>query len=249
MVIQDLRRRTYDVYSRDENLLREIVYLLVLSLLGQHCDRVGRLRIHALALSHGDRVFLFMMPSGSGKSTLAFGLLEAGGVGYLSDDDPLFDPACGILPFPRALGILDLERLSHIPAQYVSRVDRMEFGTKFLVDVAFWKDRIDARVLSDIVLVDTRRVLAGDPSIAEVSRWAIFRTLWRDAVLGIGLYQGLEFLVSRSSWELVYRVPILVRRLRLAATLARRAKAYRLTANRDAAATLALVRRFMTQEA
>lgn len=244
-VIHDPERLLYTLYSRDENLLREAYYLLVLSLLGQHCDRVGRLRVHALALSHRDTAYLFLMPSGSGKSTLALGMLEAGGVGYISDDDPLFDPRRGILPFPRSLGILDRERLAAVPERFVSRVDRMEFGTKYLIDADYWADRIERRDLRRIVLVATQRVLNGDPTIAPMTRTAMFRVLVRDAVLGIGLYQGLEFLVQRRSLELARKLPALARRALLAARLARRAETFCLRANRDPAATRATVQRFL----
>jgi hypothetical protein len=245
VVVHDPERGLYTLHGRDENLLREIYYLLVLALLGRHCDRVGRLRVHALALSCRDRAFLFLMPTGSGKSTLALTMLEEEGVGYISDDDPLFDPARGILPFPRALGTLDRDWLARVPERFVTRVDRMEFGTKFLVDVDYWGDRVERRALSDIVLVDTRRILAGEPRLEPVSRAALFRTLLRDAVLGIGLYQGLEFLVQRSTRELLAHLPVLARRALLAARLARRATTYRLTAGRDREAIRRLVLRLM----
>src|SRR5512147_2943883 len=205
-VVHDPDRATYSIYSEDANLLQEAFYLLVLSLLGQHCDRVGRLRVHALALSAGDRAFLFMMPPGSGKSTLALGMLRHGAVGYISDDDPLFDRRSGILPFPRALGILDRASLDGIPDRFVYRVDRMEFGAKYFVDAEYWADRIERRALREIVLVTTRRVLNGEPAVEPIARREVLRTLLRDAVLGIGLYQGLEFLVQRSSTELLAKV-------------------------------------------
>jgi hypothetical protein len=247
-VVQDERRQVYRVYSADDNLLREIVYLLVLSLLGRYCDRTGVLRIHALAVSKGDRAFLFTMPPGAGKSTLAFALLEAGNVRYLSDDDPLFDRQGRILTFPRALGLIDRDKLAPIPERFISRVDRMEFGTKYFVDLAYWPDRIERRPLTDIVVVTARRVLNGESTIAPISRLRLLRRLVRDAVIGIGLYQGLEFLVHRSVNEVWAKVPVLFRRLRLAARLARRARAFEMVLTNDAAATGRAVTAFIERE-
>jgi hypothetical protein len=217
----------------------------VLSLLGEHCDRSGLLRVHALAVSHRDRAFLFLMPSGSGKSTLALGLMETGRFGYISDDDPLYHPVRGILPFPRALGTLDRQRLAHVPDSFVARVDRMEFGTKYQLDSDWWGERVERRALADVVLVVTRRVLNGEPAIEPVPRAVARRALVRDAVLGLGLYQGLEFLVQRSTVELAAKLPALLRRWRLARRLAASARTYRLTANRDPAAVRRTVESFV----
>jgi len=245
VVLHDPDHRAYSIHTRDLNLMREAFYLLVLSLLGEHCDRVGRLRVHALALSRDDRAYLFMMPPGSGKSTLALGMLEQGDASYISDDDPLFDPRLGILPFPRALGIVNPQQIREIPPERIFRVDRMEFGTKYFVDIDHWHDRVERRPLRDSTLVTTRRILNGAPSIAVASKAATFRTLLRDAVLGLGLYQGIEFVVQRSNRELVAKLPVLARRMSLAARLVRRSSCYRLAANRDPEATLQVVASFI----
>jgi hypothetical protein len=245
VVLQDAGGRLYTIYSVDHHLLLEAFYLLILSLLGQHCDDHWRLRVHALAVSRGDVAFLFMMPSGTGKSTLALTLLQHGVARYISDDDPLFDRSGRILPFPRPVGILDGERLREIPAEFVYRIERMEFIPKYMVDAAYWADRIETRALERIVLVSTRRVLNGPTSIEPVSSATVFRSLFRDAVLGIGLFQGLEFVVNRSFAELGRKVPVFARRLVLARQLARAARGYRLTVSRDQAETARVAREFI----
>ena len=50
--------RNFELYSEDENLLCEAFYLLVLSLLGQYCDREGFLRVHALGVATPDKAVL-----------------------------------------------------------------------------------------------------------------------------------------------------------------------------------------------
>jgi hypothetical protein len=243
--VHDDERGSYTIYSVDRHLLLESFYLLVLSLLGQHADQHWRLRIHALAVSRGDVAFLFMMPSGTGKSTLALALLQQGVARYISDDDPLFDRDGTVLPFPRPIGVLDAERIRSIPDEFVYRIERMEFAPKYMVDAACWPDRIETRRLNRIVLVTTRRVLNGPTVIEPVSRATILSALIRDAVVGIGLFQGLEFLVNRSFVELGRKVPALTRRLILAGQLARAARGFRLTVSRDHAETARVARGFI----
>ena len=61
------------IYGCDDNFLCESFYLLIISLFGQFCDKVGYLRVHALALSYKDTAILLPIPPGGGKSTLAMG--------------------------------------------------------------------------------------------------------------------------------------------------------------------------------
>jgi hypothetical protein len=245
VVLCDRHRRLYRIFGTDSNLLIEVFYLLVLSLLGEYCDRIWRLRVHALALSYGDRAFLFMMPPGSGKSTLALSMMRDSNAKYISDDDPLFDWNGRILPFPRPVGILDRDALRDIPDRFVSRIDRMEFGTKYFIDPEWWGDRIESRALDRIVLVTVQRILNGPTRIDPVSRAATLAVLMSESVVGIGLYQGLEFLVNRSLGELAAKIPVLTKRAWLARRLARRARPYRLTMSRDVPEAGRVVRQFV----
>jgi hypothetical protein len=66
-----------------------------------------------------------------------------------------------------------------------------------------------------------------------------------ESVVGIGLYQGLEFLVNRSLGELAAKIPVLTKRAWLARRLARRARPYRLTMSRDVPEAGRVVRQFV----
>jgi hypothetical protein len=225
----------YRLYSRDRNLLREAFYLLVTSLLGQHCDRNGLLRVHALALSCGGRALLLLIPQGGGKSTMSMSLLKRPGIKLISDDDPIVARDGRILPFPKALGFLDRHRIEHIPAEYVCAVDRMEFGRKYFVDCDYWRGRVEEQPLEESVIFVTRRVLNGTPAIERASKAAALAALMRDAVIGVGLYQGVEFLFNHSSWEVVGKAAVVWRRLLRAVRLAMRSDVYRFTLSTDVA--------------
>lgn len=69
-------------------------------------DERHRTILHAGAVVAPDgRALLLPGPSGSGKSTTTLGLVEAG-MGYLSDEFAVVDPATGrIVPFPRPLAL------------------------------------------------------------------------------------------------------------------------------------------------
>jgi len=229
VVIQRERDALYQICGTDRNFLVESFYLLILSLLGQFCDQKGLLRIHAMAMSYQNKAVLIMMPQGSGKSTMALALIDEPGFGYISDDDPIFDKKSSILPFPRPIGILNRKAIEEIPDEYVYKVDRMEFGLKYYVDCDYWKDKTENRPLKDIVLLVGRRILNGTPRIVELSKMKTLKFLIRDAVVGVGLYQGLEFLLNRSTRDTIAKIPVLCRRLMSALRLMRTAKAYQFT--------------------
>lgn len=222
IVLEKEGTSSYWIQCESRNLISEIFYLLVLSLLGQFCDRKGFLRIHALALAKNDTAVLLLLPQGGGKSTMASAMLNDPSIYYISDDDPILDRQGRILPFPRPIGYLNEKALAGIPQEFIYSIDRMEFGMKYYVDCDYWNNRIEKRPLDKIILFVGRRVLNGQPRIQKASTFLALSTLMRDAVVGIGLYQGLEFLFSQSSWDALGKIPVLLKRTLRAIKLARK---------------------------
>lgn len=233
IVLQNGNGSVYEIYGEQKNFLDEAFYLLILSLLGQFCDAKGMLRIHAFAFSHRDKAVLVLLPQGGGKSTMAFAMMSVPETRYISDDDPILDPSGNILPFPRPLGILKPETLNGIPPQYIYSVDRMEFGRKYYIDCEYWNDKVEKRALKDVVLIAAQRVLNGEPSVTRISRSRIFSMLLRDAVIGIGLYQGMEFVFSQSSWEVLSKFPVFLKRFLRAVKLTFTSDPYLLILSND----------------
>ena len=233
VVVEERAPLAYRVFSRDVNFLCEAVYLLVTALFGQHCDRTGLLRVHALALAYEDTAVLLPMPPGAGKSTLALAMLEEDGFKLLSEDDPVVDRSGAVRPFPIRIGTLDERVIRSVPSQYVYAIDRMEFGRKYFVDVEYWKDRVEHRALRDTILFVSDRILNGRPSIRPASKRTALRRLVRDAVVGVGLFQGIEFLFNHSPWEAASRAGVVSRRFIQAARLARASRTYRLALSSD----------------
>jgi len=146
VVLENGDRSVFTLYSRDRNFVQEAFYLLVISLVGQHCDRNGMLRVHALALSYKDTAILLPIPLSGGKSTFALTLLEEDGFKLISDDEPVIDRSGRILPSPLRIGTLEKNKITSIPNEFVYQIERMEFDLKYFVDIHYWQDKLKRRI-------------------------------------------------------------------------------------------------------
>ncbi len=89
--VYDRSAQCLHVQGLGVDLVHEAVYLFVLSRVGEHLERIGRPRLHALGLAGRQGGVAVMLPSGGGKSTLALRALATDGVKLLSEDSPLID--------------------------------------------------------------------------------------------------------------------------------------------------------------
>ena len=168
----------------------------LLSRIGEHLDRIGLIRLHALALSGRSGAIAVMLPSGGGKSTLALRALQDDDARLLAEDTPLVDRHGLVHPFPLRIGInaTDAERL---PTESVRRIERMEFHPKLVIDLDVFRDRIDPtpRPLRHIVV--GVRSLGREAKLEELPRRAAVGPMLREAVIGVGVYQGMEFVLQQ----------------------------------------------------
>jgi hypothetical protein len=219
------------VYATDDDLAHEIGYLFILSTVGQHLDRRGLHRLHALGVSYRQRGIVLLLPSGGGKSTLALELLRRPGFRLLSDDSPLVDRRGRILPFPLRLGVRP-DRDTGIPSRYLRTVRRMEFDPKTLIDLEYFSDRLGGAVEPALVLVGQRNL--GDVSeIVPLARRLALNAMIANMVIGLGIYQGLEFVLERGLWEVLGKAGVATSRLHNSVRLLARAPAYRFVLARN----------------
>jgi hypothetical protein len=109
----------------------------------------------------------------------------------------------------------------------------MEFDPKLLLDLDSFRDRIEPRPQPLRHLVIGSRSLSEAPQLRALPRRAAVRTLLREVVVGVGLYQGMEFVLQRGLRDLGDQVrPALVRSVACATAL-RRARVWGLTLGRD----------------
>jgi hypothetical protein len=231
--VLDRDRSQLVVQGEDEHLVHEAAYHYVLSRIGEHLESVGFTRLHALALVGGQGGVAVMLPSGGGKSTLALrALRDDGGVRLLSEDSPLIDRRGRLHPFPLRIGVnaTDADRL---PAGSVRRLERMEFHPKLALDLEAFADRIEASPQPLRHLVIGRRTLGREARIERAGRPGAVGTLVREAIVGVGIYQGMEFILQRGMRDVLGKLDIALTRAACCAAGLARAQVWRATLGRD----------------
>ncbi|MBV8898358.1 MAG: hypothetical protein JO051_17710 [Acidobacteriaceae bacterium] len=221
--IQDTNTGSYKLYARDSNLLYEATYLYLLSQIGRALDSRGLHRMHALGITIKERAVLVLLPMGGGKSTLGLQLLKNPDVQLLSDDSPFIDRKGNALAFPLRLGLLPGSE-NAVPAEHRRVIDRMEFGPKHLVNYSYFKNRVQPSAAPGIVFIGAR-TLAPTCRIEPAGVGMALKACVANCVVGVGLFQGLEFILRASPFELCKNSLVGASRLRNCIELLRRSRA------------------------
>jgi hypothetical protein len=229
-IYEPLARR-FTMTSESADLLYEAGYLFLLSQIGQEADRRGLSRVHAAAMSFKGRAILAMLPMGGGKSTLAAALLRHPSLRILSDDSPFIDRSGRVHAFPLRLGLLKGQEHT-VPADQVRLIDRMEFGPKYLVNYSYFAERVEPTAEPGMLLIG-RRTLAARGRLERASYRTAMASMVPHSIVGLGLFQGLEYLLSRSGSELVGKAGVVMSRARNAHRLVRRSRCFILHMGRD----------------
>ena len=220
------------VQGEDDPLVHEAVYHFLLSRIGEHLEARGLTRLHALGLSGRQGAVAVMLPSGGGKSTLAMRSLREEGVRLLSEDSPLIDRHGKAHPFPLRIAVNPTD-VATLPEGSVRRMERMEFHPKLVLDLEAFSDRVEAQPQPLRHLVIGRRSLGVDASLEPVPRRNAVPTLIREAIVGVGIYQGMEFVLQHGMRDLVGKVGVAVTRTTCCSAALARAKVWQLTVGRD----------------
>jgi len=229
--IHDEETGNLKLYSRDPALLYEASYLFLLAQAGAALDRRGLHRLHALAVAVGNRSVLVMLPMGGGKSTLGLQLLKHPEVRILSDDSPFIDRRGRAHAYPLRIGLLAGSEQA-VPSEHRRVITRMEFEPKHVVNYRYFQDRI-CSVAEPGLLFMGARILVPKCFIEEAGMSAGLRTLIANCIVGLGLFQGLEFMLQSSGWELLKRVGLVASRLRNCVALLRRSRVCRIHLGSD----------------
>jgi hypothetical protein len=219
------------VQGEDRQLVHEAVYQFLLSRFGAHLDARGMPRIHGLGLVGSQGGVIVMLPSGGGKTTLGIRALKENGVKVLSDDSPLIDRHGVLHPFPIRMGVNETDAAT-LPAGSVRRIERMEFHPKLALEVSAFSHRIASPVpLRHLVI--GRRSLAPRAQLERLPRRRAATTLFREAVVGVGIYQGMEFVLQHGMRDVFGKIDIATMRALRCGTALRRADVWLLTLSRD----------------
>jgi hypothetical protein len=230
--VLDRRRAQIAIEGEDAHLVHEAAYLFLLSRVGEHLDDLGLIRLHALGLSGPEGAIAVMLPSGGGKSTLALQALRDPDCRLLSEDSPLLDRHGLVHPFPLRIGINPTDA-DLLPEGDVRRLERMEFHPKLALEVDAFADRIEPhpRRLRDLVI--GRRTLGRDARLERLPRRSALGPLLREAVVGVGIYQGMEFVLQRGMIDVFRKAGTATMRARCAAAALSNARVWRLSIGRD----------------
>lgn len=230
--VLDRRSGRLVMQGEDRHLVHEAAYHFLVSRIGEHLDRRGLPRLHGLGLSARQGAVAVMLPSGGGKSTLALRALRDPGVKLLSEDTPLLDRRARLHPFPLRIGV-NATDAEHLPPGAVRRIERMELHPKLALELDAFTDRIEPRPQPLRHLVLGQRSLGVRASLEPVARRHAVPTLVREAVVGVGVYQGMEFVLQRGLRDVTGHLGIAATRSLCCAAALARARVWRLTVGRD----------------
>lgn len=223
--------RGFSIYSKSRDLLYEATYLFLLSQIGEYLDARAMHRIHAMALSHNGRAVLAILPMGGGKSTLAAELLAEPDFDFLSDDSPFIGKDGRVHAFPLRLGLLPGEE-SAVPESERRTIQRMEFGPKVLMAYEYFAHRVKPAADPGIVFLGYRS-LSDECRIEPVGWMERQKSILVNCVVGLGLFQGLEFILRKGPLELAGKARAGLSRWSNANALFRRSEVYRLILGRN----------------
>jgi hypothetical protein len=229
--VLDPNAGSFQLSSLDRDLLYEAAYLFLLSRSGEALDRAALHRIHALGVAVRGHAALVLLPMGGGKSTLGSALLRHPEVNLLSDDSPLIDRSGAIHAFPLRIGLLPGSEAG-FPSDQLRTIQRMEFGPKLLVNYKSFADRVCASAEPALLLLGERS-LDRECSTRPASSTSAWKALLANCVVGLGLFQGMEFIFGRGLAETSAKLPIVLSQLHACRSLLRRSEVYQLTLGRD----------------
>ena len=230
--VLDRAQERLTVQGEDKDLVHEAAYHYILSRVGQHLESRKLTRLHALGLAGAGGGVAIMLPSGGGKSTLALRALEQEGVRLLSEDSPLIDRRGRLHPFPLRIGVNEADA-GRLPQESVRRLERMEFHPKLALELDAIADRIEPSPQPLAHLVVGARSLGHQARLEPLPRAAATGALLREAVIGVGIYQGMEFVLQRGLRDAAGKLDVAWVRASCCAAVLARARVWRLTLGRD----------------
>jgi hypothetical protein len=235
--------------SENAALAQEIGYLYLQSEIGRFLDGQGLHRVHALGLVlPSGRAALVLLPSGGGKSTLALEALQNSGCQLLSDDSPLVDRFGNVHPYPLRLSFRPGTKLPEDWKKKATVFERRKHGEKLLVPTAALPShclpRPGEKFKPGFLVVARRHGSRRQPSLETLPRWKSSGPLLRDLVVGLGIPQVAELVLTKGALSLPGLAPTAASRLAAATAFLARAQSLRLELSRDVEANA----RFLLEE-
>jgi len=234
--VYDIKNNIFDIYTPDSELANEIIYLTVLSRVSELLDKKGMHRIHALGVEYNNKGNLILMPVGGGKTSLALALLKKNNksIKLISEDSPLIKNYT-LLPFPLRIGVRAETALeAKVPGNLLRKTKPLEHGGKTTIDVEYFSDFICRKAVAINAIFVGVRSTADNSVIKPISKLGIFKYCLMNSVVGVGLYQGMEFIMQNSGKEILRRFLLLFSRTVANIKIIFKAKTFYFIVGRDA---------------
>lgn len=224
--------------SDNTDLADEIAYLYLQSEIGRFLDAQGLHRVHALGIGlPSGKAALVLLPSGGGKSTLALELLQQEGCVLLSDDSPLVDRVGRVYPYLLRLSFRPDAKLPAAWKENSLPFERRKHGPKILVSTASLSSaalpRPEERFAPGFLVIGSRHGALAEPRLVKKAKWQSALPLFRDLVVGLGVPQVAELLLTKGILSLPGLAPTGVSRLAAASAFLARAHTFELELSRD----------------
>lgn len=238
VVIREKNSSFGQLICQDTSLAQELGYLYLQSEIGRFLDHQGLHRVHGLglALPSGNSA-LVLLPSGGGKSTLAAEVLQSGGCQLLSDDTPIVDRFGNLHPYPLRLSFRPDAPLPDTWKEKSSVFERRKHGQKILVPTSALSShslpRPEEKFRPGYLILAQRHGNRSEPKLEPLRRWEGAGPLLRDLVVGLGIPQVAELILSQGARSLPGLAPTAASRLAAATAYLARAKTFRLDLSRD----------------
>jgi len=246
--IYDQQANHSRIITEDPELAHEIAYLTILSRTSEALERKRLHRIHGLGIESAGKGTLVLLPSGGGKSTIALSLLRhENHFRLISEDSPLLRPDGYLLPFPLRIGVQPQNVPPNIDLRFTRLDKRIEFSSKINIDIRFFGSQISRQPVPAAFLLLGVRSTGRLAEITPVSKRAVLRHVLANSIIGIGLYQGLEYLSQKSFGESMRHLGLLFSRAYNNMILLKRSRVYRFLIGRDIGQNYECLRHFLLQ--
>lgn len=214
LLLEDLFENKFaDLRCDNVDLAFEIVYLLVLSSVGENLESRGIMRLHACGVQYSGKSHCFWGARKEGKSTLVLNLLTLKDLRVYSDENTLFDLNSNLLlPFPIRLAANN-ETFSSLDQNLLAQLKHYTQKRFFLDEktlMQFPEDRLAAPgTMNSFFILGSRE------NIISLKNLDFFKFihLFINILLGIGIIQMAEFFVRPTN--VLTLVKIFFNRIRL----------------------------------
>jgi hypothetical protein len=233
--IYNKRSNRCRIITGDLELAHEIAYLTILSRVSELLESKHMHRVHALGLEHNGRGILVMLPSGGGKSILALGILRSPDkkIRLISEDSPLLTEGGMLLPFPLRIGVHPQSMPPDIDPAFTRFDKRIEFGSKINIDINYFKNRICHEAVPASMILLGVRSTGKEAIIIPAHKVAVIKYSMMNSIIGVGLYQGMEFIMQQTFRKSMRQVGLLLSRTWNNFGMIRRARIYTFIIGRD----------------